>query len=467
MRTQNDVPIVAIIGRTNVGKSSLFNALTSRQQAIVEDSPGVTRDRRYGLVPTEEGVFRAVDTGGFVGEDENPLQDSVRQQAEVAVAESDLVIVVFDGMQGPSPLDNEVVQFIRKHKKPALWVVNKCEKPVNEIAANEFFALGIDDIIPISAAHRVGISELKRRVKLALHEVGIERLPVAVDEGPDSENVIRVALIGRPNVGKSSLINKIVGEERVVASPMSGTTRDSVDIEIRRDGQRYVFVDTAGLRRKARVEDHTVERYGNLRSLRALAKCDVAILVLDASSDMGALQDTRLAGLAHERGRGLIIVVNKWDAVEKDNKTAIAYKEYIAEHFKFARYAPTLFVSALTGRRCPSIIEEVRKVYNASRIRVPTAQVNKVLKSAFEMKPPPIYRGVPLKLLFATQISELPPTFVLFLNHTDKIHFGYKRYLKNILRNEFGFAGVDIKMFFRKRRGKDDSPENYSSESYR
>jgi GTPase len=451
----SEVPSVAIIGRTNVGKSSLFNALTSRQQAIVEDSPGVTRDRRYGLVPTEDGVFRAIDTGGFVGEDDNPIQESVRQQAEVAIAESDLVVVLFDGIQGPSPLDNEVVQYIRRQKKPVIWVANKCEKPVHEVAAGEFYALGIDEIVAISAAHRVGIAELKRLIVDAFEAMGKGNLPAEIEE-PEVGEVIRVALIGRPNVGKSTLINRILGEDRVVASPIAGTTRDNVDVEFTRDGQRYVFVDTAGLRRKSRVEDNTVERYGNLRSLRALAKSDVAILVLDATSDMGSLQDSRLAGLAHERGRGLIIAINKWDAVEKDHKTVLAYREYVEEHFKFARYAPALFISALTGKRCPSVVEEVSRVYKASRTRVSTAQVNKVLKSAFEMKPPPIYRGVPLKLLFATQIGECPPTFVLFLNNIGKLHFGYKRYLKNILRKEFDFYGVDIKLMFRKRRGKDD-----------
>jgi GTP-binding protein len=453
---RNDVPTVAIIGRTNVGKSSLFNALTSKQQAIVEDSSGVTRDRRYGWALLDEGMIRIVDTGGFVGEESNPLQDLVRQQAEIAIAESDLVLVLFDGMEGPSPLDNEVVQFMRQSKKPVIWVANKCEKPVNELSTSEFYALGIDEIISISAAHRVRIAELKLRIKERLREIGIENL-TSLDITKESEDqVIKVALVGRPNVGKSTLFNRIVGEERVVTAPIAGTTRDSVDVEIVRDGKKYVFVDTAGLRRKAKVDDHTVERYGNLRSLRALAKCDVAVLVLDASSDMGSLQDTRLAGLAHERGRGLIIVVNKWDSIEKDNKTVLAYKNYVAENFKFARYAPIVFVSGLTGRRCPSIIEEVNKVYEASRKRIPTADVNKVLREAFEIKSPPIYRGLPLKLYFAVQVGECPPTFVLFMNHTQKIHFGYKRYLKNVLRKEFGFYGVDIKLMFRKRRSKYD-----------
>lgn len=451
-----DVPLVAIIGRTNVGKSSIFNALTRRKQAIVEDYPGVTRDRRYGVVQEESCVYRLVDTGGFLGEDDNPLQQSVRQQAELAIDEADVVMVVFDGIEGPSPLDGEIVQYMRQVAKPVVWVVNKCEKPVHEYSASEFFQLGIEEYVTISAAHRARMSELRSRLMQELERCG--PLSKKLDEESD-EGLIRVALIGRPNVGKSTLLNRILGEDRVVTSDVAGTTRDSVDVRIKRDGQIYEFVDTAGLRKKAKVDDGTVERYGNLRSLRALARCDVAILVLDASSDLGALQDSRLAGLAHERGRGLILCVNKWDAVEKDHKTALAYKEYIRNHFKFARYAPTIFISALTGRRCPSVISEVKRVHDASLKRISTADVNKVLAAAFQKKSAPVHRGLPLKLYFAVQIGVKPPTFVLFLNYTSKIHFGYKRYLKNQLREAFGFHGVDIKMYFRKRRGNKDDDE--------
>ena len=473
------IPTVAIVGRTNVGKSSLFNALVRKSVAIVEDYPGVTRDRRYGVVQEEYGIYRLVDTGGFLGEDDNPLQHSVRQQAELAIAESHLVIVVFDGMQGPSPLDSEMVEIIRKSKKEVLWVVNKCEKPENQGAAVEFYQLGIEEVIPLSAAHRWGVSELRGRIREALGlddanrwsqplaEVEASEDGVEDEEAENSADpkLIKVALVGRPNVGKSSLLNRILGEERVITADIAGTTRDSVDALITRDGQQFEFVDTAGLRKKARVEDGTVERYSNIRSLKALAKADVTILVLDATQDLGGQQDTRLAGLAHERGRGLIIVVNKWDAVEKDHKTVLAYKEYIEENFKFAKYAPILFVSALTGRRCPSIISTIKDVYRSSTLRVSTPEVNRVLKKAFSDRPPPIHRGSPLKMMFATQIGTLPPTFVLFMNHISKIHFGYERYLKNVLRKEFGFEGVDIKIHFRKRRGKADPEKEYYRES--
>jgi GTPase len=461
------VPIVAIVGRTNVGKSTLFNSLIGKRKSVVEDYPGVTRDRIYHEVYTDNLIYRLVDTGGLVGEDENPLQTSVREQAQIAIAESSLLLVLFDGQAGPSVLDEEVVRFIQRSNKSVIWIANKCEKPAVGRSAIDFYSLGIDNIVTISAEHNLGLGELKAQiVDTLLSQEGSSRYRSmdskdemdGEEENPE-DSIIKVSIIGRPNVGKSTLLNKILGEDRAVTSDVPGTTRDSLDVEITRDGRKIQFIDTAGLRRKSKVEDQGVERYGNLRSLKALVQSDVAILVLDGNGDLGSLQDSRLAGLADDRGRGLIIVVNKWDVVEKDHTTVKAYKDYIAEHFKFARYAPTLFVSALTGKRCPSIIDEVFKVYDAARIRIPTAQVNKTMIAAFEKKTAPIYRGAPIKLYFASQIGITPPTFVLFVNYPKKINFGYARYLKNIFRKEFGFYGVGIKIYFRKRRSKNDGDE--------
>jgi GTPase len=456
------VPTVAIVGRTNVGKSTLFNSIIGRRKSVVEDYPGVTRDRIYHEVHTDSLIFRLVDTGGLVGEDENPLQTSVREQAEVAIAESSLLLVLFDAQAGPSILDEEVVRFIQRSGKPVIWLANKCEKPGVSRAAVDFYALGIDEVMPISAEHNLGLGELKAKVVNTLQSIyGANQLLTPLnreDEEADKEAVIKVAIIGKPNVGKSTLLNRILGESRAVTSEVAGTTRDSLDVEITRDGRKLKFIDTAGLRRKSKV-DPSLERFGNLRSLKALVQSDVAILVLDGSGDLGSLQDSRLAGLADDRGRALVIVVNKWDAVEKDHKTVKAYKDYIAENFKFARYAPVIFVSALTGKRCPSIIEEVVKVYDAARIRIPTSQVNRTMTIAFDKKTPPIYRGAPIKLYFATQIGITPPTFVLFVNYPKKINFGYARYLKNVIRKEFGFYGVGIKIYFRKRRSKDEESE--------
>jgi GTPase len=437
---------IAIIGRTNVGKSSLFNALAGKHLAIVEDFPGVTRDRKNVTCDFDGYVHELIDTGGLYGDESGDFALSVREQALRALNDADLAIALFDGINGPNPLDGEIVKTIRESQKPVLWVVNKCEKPTSALSAAEFYELGIDDIITISAIHKIGIRELKTTINSLLQS----RISKKIEQDP----TVKVALLGKPNVGKSTLLNKIIGEERVITSNIPGTTRDSIDVAITRNGVKFTFVDTAGLRKKAKVDDNTIERISNMRSLRALAQCDVAILVLDASSEMAGVQDARLAGLAHDRGRGLIIAVNKWDAIEKDHKTVKQYENFLHEHFKFARYAPLLFISALTGKRCPSVIEEVNKVYEATLKRVSTAEVNKVLIAAVNKKTPTLYRGHPLKFYFATQIGVKPPTFVIFCNHPNKVQFGYKRYLINAFRKEFEFHGVDIKVHFRKRRNE-------------
>jgi GTPase len=442
-------PLVAIVGRTNVGKSTLFNAIAGRRLAIVEDAPGVTRDRSYTLVRRYDFLFNLCDTGGITGDQDTKLQDLVRDQAEIAVSEADLIIALFDGVEGPNPLDHEVVELLRRSKKPTIWVVNKCEKPANELLAAEFYGLGMDELHFISAAHQLGVRDLVKTI--GVHLEALDAVTATTSEPRAQDDHIRVAVLGRPNVGKSTLINKIIGEERLVTSDIAGTTRDSIDVRVTRDGRDFVFVDTAGLRKKARVEDSTVERYGNLRTLRSLAGCDVAVLVLDATLGVPSVQDTKIGSLIHERGRGFVIVVNKWDAIEKDHRTVKAYTEAVQAEFRFAKYAPIVFVSALTGRRCPSVLEAVRTVYDAAKVRVKTADVNRVLKVAFEKRPPAAHRGIPVKLMFATQVAIEPPTFVLFLNQPAKISYAYQRYIKNSLREHFPFPGIDMKLQLRKR----------------
>jgi GTP-binding protein len=448
------IPTVAIVGRTNVGKSTLFNTLTGRRISIVEDTPGVTRDRSYAVIKRFGFPFTLIDTGGLAGEQDARLEDSVIAQTKIAIEEADLVMAVVDALDGVHPIDHEVSDLLRKSKKTVLWVVNKCEKPNSADEATQFYALGIENYVCVSAAHKIGMDELGAAIK-----AGLPAKLVQPNREAEPDSKIRVAVLGRPNVGKSSIINKILGEERLVASPIAGTTRDAIDIELTRDGKDYVIVDTAGLRKKAKIEPDSIERMSTLRALKALAECDVAVLVIDASEGLPSEQEARIAGLAHERGRGLIVVINKWDLVEKDHRSVKQYTDAVYEILKFGRYAPILFVSALTGRRCPSILETVQKVYEESTKRIPTSEVNKIFERAFTRKPPPVHRGQPVKLYFVTQSEVQPPTFVLFVNNPSRLNFSYERYLKNVLRDHYAFEGTDVKIVLRKRTSKEKGDE--------
>ena len=449
--TLRRIPTIAIVGRTNVGKSSLFNALIGHRVAVVEDHPGVTRDRNYAHVTRYPFPFTLIDTGGIIGEEHGKaLHQVVHAQTTLAIEESDLVIAVFDGACGVHPHDEEVVSILRRAQKPVVWAINKCESPIVRDSASDFYRLGIDDYVCVAAAHRQGLDDL---IAAAGARLGIAE-DSAFERSAAAGDAIRVAIIGKPNVGKSSLINKIVGHDRVVASALPGSTTDNIDVEVVRDGQRFIFVDTAGLRRQNRVEDGTVERYANLRTLRALVQCDVAVMVIDGQE--GATdQDIRIAELVHERGRGLIFVVNKWDLVEKDHTTVKRYTEALYEYFRFARYAPVIFISALTGRRCPAVLERAAEIHRVSRERVPTSELNRILRQAFERRPPPVYRGEPVKLFFATQIEIAPPKILLFLNFPGRLNESYVRYLKTAIREQFPFEGIDIKVELRKRTEKE------------
>lgn len=443
------MPRVAIVGRTNVGKSSLFNAIVGRRLTIVKDTPGVTRDRFETVVNRHGAPFILVDTGGLVGEEGEDLYDSVYAQTRLAIDQSSIIIALFDGLTGLHPHDADVVALLRGVNKPVIWVINKCEKPSTATEAAEFYSLGIESFHPISAAHNQGVVELISMIKDAVKVAENEAQSDESTEKTDSRT-INIAIVGKPNVGKSTLVNRLYGEPRLITSPIPGTTRDSICLSLYHQGQEFVIADTAGLRKKARVDDQSVERFSNLRSLKSLAQCDTAVLLLDATQGAPNEQDGKIAGLIHDRGIPFIIVINKWDAVEKDHRTAQLYRKAVAETFKFARYAPILLVSALTGRGCARILPKLKEVYDTSRARLQTSKVNDLFETAFTRKPPPVYRGDPVKLYFATQVAVAPPTFVLFVNNPKKLHFSYQRYLKNCLRKEYPFEGSNIKLLIRK-----------------
>jgi GTPase len=445
------IPVIAIVGRTNVGKSTLFNAIIGFRKAIVDDFSGLTRDRHYTLVARHGVPFTLIDTGGLIGDDDQTMQEVVREQTEMAIDESDLVICVFDGVYGIHEDDKVVADVLRRSGKDVIWVINKCEKPATEAQAADFYELGLDEISCVSAAHYLGMDLLLERVKswISNHKELVSVVPER------DSNTINVAIIGKPNVGKSTLLNQLTGEKRLVTSAVAGTTRDSIDIEFMHGDKRFIITDTAGLRKKARIDDHTVERYSNLRTLRSLVKSDVAVLLLDATEGAPSEQDAKLAGLIHERGRGFVIAINKWDAIEKDHTTVKAYEMAVRNAFKFAPYAPIIYISALTGRRCSSLFETAQNVVERSQERVQTSQLNKVIRSAFERRPPPVYRGEPIKFYFSTQVGVTPPTIVIMVNQPRRINFSYERYIRNQIREEFPFEGSDIRIIWRKNSEPD------------
>ena len=444
-------PKVAIIGRTNVGKSTLFNALCKKNRSITEDLAGVTRDRSYALVSLKEQVFSLIDTGGILGESEDPLAGAVHEQSVHAINEADIIIALFDGVQGVHPDDPSLVQMLRESGKPVIWTINKCEKPSTVEEAVEFHSLGIEEYVCISAAHRRDLHGVIDKLTEALQQLAIERQ----DSTDDDEDPIRLAVIGKPNVGKSSLVNRLIGAERVIASELAGTTRDSIDVELKRDGQVFVLVDTAGLRKKSQVPEESLERYANVRALKAIARCDVALLMLSASEEpLVSDQERRIADLLHRRGVPFIVLVNKWDAIEKDEKSVKSYTKKIYEKLNFCRYAPIIFLSAKSGRRCPRVFEVAKEVYESAATRIQTSDLNKVLNQAFIKNPPPVYRGHPVKLFFATQVASTPPTILLFVNYPQSIAQTYERYLKRKLQEHFSFAGTDIKLQVRKRNNR-------------
>ncbi len=565
------IPIVAVVGRPNVGKSTFFNRVCGKRLAVVEDTPGVTRDRNYALIESYEFPFYLVDTGGFEKASDDEMQMLVSEQAVLAAEEADVVVAMFDGQTGRHPGDDDVVALLRTQSKPVQFVVNKCDGKEQEALAADFYSLGVDNLAHLSALHGRGMqrgieqilqqlpnyqalcdsakarrkleeeaaqdakaaeeqaayvekqeakaeaaSARAARRQLAAGNLAVQATPASlpteedasvppgeeavppsfapVFEPGDSEatadeyirenrllsldeslsneqplfddseepeageaevepeihiNSIRVALIGRPNVGKSTMLNTLTGEQRAITSPVAGTTRDALDLAITREGQEFVIIDTAGLRRKARIGDR-IEHYSTMRSLRAISDCDVAVVLLDAEQGPTE-QDAKIVGLAHEQGRGIVIVVNKWDLVEKNHRSVQEFKEKIQQAFKFSPYAPIVFVSALSGKRCPKVIETVKRVAYSRAKKVPTVKLNKVLEMAMRRRTPPVIRGRPVKLYYATQVEVGPPRIVLFFNYPQSVHFSYLRFLKNSIRDAFGFEGTDIKLVCRKR----------------
>ncbi|NLM47007.1 MAG: ribosome biogenesis GTPase Der [Firmicutes bacterium] len=436
------LPVVAIVGRPNVGKSTMFNRLIQKRVAIEESTPGVTRDRIYGKVEWAGREFWLIDTGGLTfGED--VISRHIHNQVQLALDEANAILFLVDVRSGPVALDFEIAEMLRRSEKPVLLVVNKAENQDLELAATEFYTLGLGTPYPVSAAHGLRTGDL-------LDEI-IRLLP-AGEKLPEDENILKVAIIGRPNVGKSSLLNKITGMERVIVSDIPGTTRDAVDLLVERDRQKYLFVDTAGIRRRAKVEE-AVEYYAVLRSIRAAEDADVVLVLLDAAEGITE-QDKRVAGIAHEAGRGIIIVVNKWDKVEKDDKTMDVYREKIRKELAYLSYAPIVFISALTGQRVHRLYELIDYVASQHALRIKTSRLNELLADAMAVVPPPTQKGRQLKIYYLTQTKVKPPTFALFVNEPELAHFSYLRYLENKLRETYGFEGTPIRIVVRKRGKK-------------
>ena len=435
-------PVVAIVGRANVGKSTLFNRLTHTKRAIVDDLAGVTRDRLYEDVMWNGKTFTLIDTGGIELKSNDEILKNVRFQAEIAIDESDLILYVVDSTTGITTDDQEVAQMLRRSGKDIILVVNKVERFDDLTDVYDFYALGLDELIPISASHGTNTGDLLD----AVHD-HLERLPETTEIDDDR---IHIAVVGRPNVGKSSLTNVIIGEDRSIVSNVAGTTRDAIDSAFVHDGEEYVIVDTAGMRKRNKI-DMATERYSVMRSLRAVDRCDVALFVIDA--DEGLIeQDKKIAGYVHEQGKGLIIVVNKWDLIEKDDKTMKTYTEKIKNQLLFMSYAPIIFVSALTRQRVNNIINIVKSVAEARSVRLPTSLVNEIVRDAVLKNPPPTDKGNRLKIFYATQVDVAPPTFALFVNDPELMHFSYLRYLENCIRKHFVFEGTTIRLVLKMKK---------------
>lgn len=438
-------PVVAIVGRPNVGKSTLFNALAGEQISIVKDTPGVTRDRIYADVTWLNYNFTLIDTGGIEPESKDIILSQMREQAEIAIASADVIIFMVDVRQGLVDSDSKVANMLRRSGKPVVLVVNKVDsfqKMMTDVY--EFYNLGIGDPVPVSSVGKLGIGDM-------LDEV-VKHFPESAAEDEEDERP-RIAIVGKPNVGKSSIINKIVGESRVIVSDIAGTTRDAIDTDITYNGNEYVFIDTAGLRRKNKIKEE-LERYSIIRTVTAVERADVVLVVIDATEGVTE-QDAKIAGIAHERGKGIIVVVNKWDAIEKNDKTIYEHTNRIKEILSFMPYAEILFISAKTGQRVGKIFDTIDMVIENQNLRIQTGVLNEILSEAVAMQQPPSDKGKRLKIFYMTQVSVKPPTFVIFVNNKELMHFSYTRYLENKIRDTFGFRGTALRFIIRERGEKE------------
>ncbi len=435
-------PLVAIVGRPNVGKSTFFNKISGKRISIVEDTPGVTRDRVYADVEWLGRKFTLIDTGGIDPRSEDVLLKQMRRQAEIAMDTADVICFFTDARAGLTQDDQEVAELLRKTHKPLLLVVNKVDHAGLNDDVYEFYNLGLGDPISISSVNMLGLGDL-------LEEI-VKLLPPADPEEEDeAEHVVQLAVVGRPNVGKSSLVNRLLGKERVMVSNIPGTTRDAIDSRFTApDGTEYNIIDTAGIRRKRVIEDESLERYSVLRSIAAIKRCDVALMLIDAQDGVTE-QDTKIAGLVHEEGKACVVVVNKWDAIEKETNTMEQYRKQVLEDLKFMDYAPVLFVSAMTGQRVHTVLDMVSQAYAQYTKRVPTGVLNDVLADAQASLQPPATNGRRLKIYYGTQQHVAPPTFILFVNDEELMHFAYQRYLENFLRKTFDFTGTPIRLVLR------------------
>ena len=445
-------PVVALVGRPNVGKSTLFNRLVGQRRAIVEDMPGTTRDRLYGDVEWAGRTFTLIDTGGLELAPESDMLARVADQVRLAVEEADLILLAVDSVEGLTAADEEIAQLLRegamssgrsrgRPPAPVIVVPGKADNEARRTAANEFYALGFDTVVPVSGYHGANSGDLLDAI--------IERLPDPPPPGDEEDDRLKVAIVGRPNVGKSSLLNRLLGQERVVVSEVPGTTRDAIDTEIERAGRRFLLIDTAGIRRRGRI-DQGIEKYSVLRAMRSVARADVVLLLVDAT-EMLTAQDLHIAGEIEREGKGLVLVVNKWDLVEKDPRTVQRYLDEIARELNFMRWAPVVFISALTGQRAPRVLDEAIAVDAERHKRISTGQLNDVISRAIAAHPPPAHKGRALKVFYATQTDVTPPTFIFFVNDPDLVHFAFERFLENTLRQAYGFRGSPIRLRFRRR----------------
>lgn len=437
------LPLIAIVGRPNVGKSRLYNRMTRSRFAIVADEEGITRDRQYGDGSWDEHAFQVVDTGGFTPDSPDELLQQMREQAEVAIEEASVVFFVVDARAGITPADREIWHMLRQAQAPVFVLANKVDNREQELLATEFYELGVPTVYPISAEHGSGYEALMDDVS--------EHLPKRPANTPD-DGRIRIAVVGRPNAGKSTFINKLLGEDRLLTSNIPGTTRDAVNTVLRVEDQEYLFIDTAGIRRKKRIYD-LIEKYSVVQAFKALDRADIAIIMLDATKPFSS-QDQRIAGLAHDKGCGMIFVLNKWDLVKKDHKTAEKFLQQVRDDFRFAHYAPVVTISAATGQRVHKILGVINTVHEQYVRRIPTASVNEALERALRRRSPPQRSTRRMKFYYATQVATRPPTFMFSVNNPGLLHFSYERFLVNQMRESFGFKGVPIKVFY---RGRDKS----------
>ena len=438
-------PIVAIVGRPNVGKSTLFNALAGEQLSIVKDYPGITRDRLYADATWLDRSFTIIDTGGIEPDSSDAILKSMREQAEIAIDTADVIIFLVDVRQGLVDADFKVADMLRRSQKPVVLTVNKVDN-FKQLEADvyEFYNLGLGDPIAVSSSNKQGFGEL-------LDEL-VKYFPPEEEQGEEDERP-RIAVVGKPNVGKSSLINRLLGENRCIVSDVAGTTRDSIDTIVEHEGKEYIFVDTAGLRRKNKIKEE-LEKYMIVRTVSAVEKADVVILMIDATEGITE-QDAKIVGIAHERGRGIIIAVNKWDAIEKDDKTMYRFRDKIVQTLSFIPYAEILYISAATGQRVNKLFESIEVVIQNQNLRVKTGVLNEIMAEAVVLQQPPTDKGKRLKLYYITQVSVKPPTFVIFCNDKELFHFSYQRYIENKIREAFGFSGTSIRILIRERSEKE------------